>query len=173
MSSNLLNALLLIYFNLLKLVISTGQRAEENRKRNTTIENNQEKAMFMSFSSTECVTWLTLAVTESAVVIEWNLISVILFMKNNCLRKRGLYLVINLTVADMLAGGILIPHTFFLLWFSRCKFWTFNLQPCWRTWLLHFAIVFFPLTSLTNIAMISLQQAHATCRPFTHRVIKK
>ena len=129
--------------------------------------------MFMFLSSTECVTWLTLGLTESAVVIAGNLISIIIFMKNNCLRKRGLYLVINLMVADMLAGGILIPQTFFLLWFSRCKFSKLNLESYWRIWLLHFAIFFFPLTSLTNIAMISLQQAHATFRPFTHRVMKK
>ena len=128
--------------------------------------------MFMFFSSTECVTWLTLGVTESAVVIALNLISIIIFMKNNCLRKRGLYFVINLMVADMLAGGILIPQTFFLLWFT-CKFSKLNLESYWRTWLLHFAIFFFPLTSLTNIAMISLQQAHASFRPFTHRVMKK
>ena len=31
----------------------------------------------------------------------------------------------------------------------------------------------FPLISLPNIAMISLQQAHTTFRPFKHRVIKK
>ena len=161
------------FFNLLKFVISTDQRAEENRERNTTTENNQEKAIFMNFSSSECLTWLSLGMTESAVVIAGNLISIILFMKNNHLRKRGLYLVINLTVADMLAGGILIPQTFFMLERPYCKFSKFKFELYWRAVTLHFAIYWFPLTSLTNIAMISLQQAHATFRPFKHRVIKK
>ena len=160
------------FFNLLKLVISTGQRAEGNGKRNTTTENNQEKAMFMNFSLSECVTWRSLGVTESAVVIAGNLISIILFMKNNCLRKRGLFLVINLTVADMLAGGIFIAQIFFTF-DSHCKFSKFNLGSYWRAVPLYFAVLFFPLTSLTNIAMISLQQAHATFRPFQHRFIKK
>ena len=127
----------------------------------------------MNFSSSECLTWLSLGMTESAVVIAGNLISIILFMKNNHLRKRGLYLVINLTVADMLAGGILIPQTFFMLGTPQCKFSKFKLELYWRAAPLHFAIYLFPLTSLTNIAMISLQQAHATFRPFKHRVIKK
>ena len=79
-------------------------------------------------------------------------------------------------VADMLAGGIFIAQIFFTLG-SHCKFSEFNLGSYWRAVPLYFAIYFliylFPLTSLTNIAMISLQQAHATFRPFKHRVIKK
>ncbi|CAH3192465.1 unnamed protein product [Porites evermanni] len=127
----------------------------------------------MIFSSSECVTWLSLGMIESAVIIAGNLISIILFMKNNCLRKRGLFLVINLTVADMLAGGSFIADLFFTLNSSYCKFSELNLGSYWRTVPLNFAILFFPLASLTNIAMISLQQTHATFRPFQHRVIKK
>ena len=132
--------------------------------------------MFMNVSSPECVTWLTLGVTESAVVIAGNLITIVVFMGNNYLRKRSLYLVINLTVADMLAGGIFIAQIFFTLG-SHCKFSKFNLVSYRSAVPLYFAIYFliylFPLTSLTNIATISLQQAHATFRPFKHRVIKK
>lgn len=127
--------------------------------------------MFMNFSSPECVTWLTLGVTESAVVVAGNLITIIVFMKNNHLRKRSLYLVINLTVADMLAGGIFSAQIFFTL-DSHCKFSEFNLGSYRSDVLLYFAIYFlfylFPLTSLTNIAMISPQQARAT---FVHSSI--
>ena len=129
--------------------------------------------MFMFFSSSECVTWLSLGMIESAVIIAGNLISIILFMKNNCLRKRGLFLVINLTVADMLAGGSFIADLFFTLNASYCKFSELTSGSYWITVPLYFGTVFFPLTSLTNIAMISLQQTHATFRPFQHRVIKK
>ena len=129
--------------------------------------------MFMIFSSSECVTWLSLGMIESAVIIAGNLISIILFMKNNCLRKRGLFLVINLTVADMLAGGSFIADLILALDASYCKFSELTVGSYWRSVPLYFAIVFFPLTSLTNIAMISLQQTHATFRPFQHRVIKK
>ena len=124
-------------------------------------------------SSSECVTWLSLGMIESAAIIAGNLISIILFMKNNCLRKRGLFLVINLMVADMLAGGSFIANLFYILYSSHCTFSEFNLGSYWRAVPLHFAILFFPLTSLTNIAMISLQQTHTTFRPFQHRVIKK
>ena len=38
------------------------------------------------------------------------------------------------------------------------------------TW---FILYWFPLTSLTNITVISLERMHATFRPFRHRVVKK
>ena len=39
--------------------------------------------------------------------------------------------------------------------------------------IIYFLLVWFPLTSLTNIAVISLDRMHATIRPFRHRLIKK
>ena len=39
--------------------------------------------------------------------------------------------------------------------------------------IIDFLFVWFPLTSLTNIAVISLDRMHATIRPFRHRLIKK
>ena len=98
------------------------------------------------------------------------------FYEEQLSSQRSLYLVINLTVADMLAGGIFSVQKFFTVG-SHCKFSKFNLGSYGKAVPLYFAIYFliylFPLTSLTNIAMISLQQAHATFRPFKHRVIKK
>ena len=39
--------------------------------------------------------------------------------------------------------------------------------------IIDFLFVWFPLTSLTNIAVISLDRMHATIRPFRHRLVKK
>ena len=39
--------------------------------------------------------------------------------------------------------------------------------------IISFLYFWFPLTSLTNIAVISLDRMHATIRPFRHRLIKK
>ena len=77
----------------------------------------------------------------------------------------------------MLAGGIFIAQTFFTLGrLYDCKFSKFTFDSYWSAFPLLFAIFLFPMISvisLTNIAMISLQQAHTKFRPFKHRVIKK
>ena len=39
--------------------------------------------------------------------------------------------------------------------------------------IINFLFLWFPLTSLTNIAVISLDRMHATIRPFRHRLVKK
>ena len=57
-------------------------------------------------SSAECSTWLAVFLTVTVAVVAVNLLSIILFVNNSNLRTRAMYLVINLTVADMFVGGI-------------------------------------------------------------------
>ena len=57
------------------------------------------------FSSPECITWFAAFLTMSVAIVTVNLLSIIVFIKNRT-RSRSVYLVINLTVADMLVGGI-------------------------------------------------------------------
>ena len=83
-----------------------------------------------------------------------------------------MYLVINLTVVDILVGGI---STIILLSINRyigCKTLIVRL-PREGNMITFFIFYWFPLTSLTNINVISLERMHATFRPFRHRVIKK
>ena len=58
-------------------------------------------------SSAECSIWYAVFLTITVVVIAVNPMSIIiLFVKNSTLRTRAMYLVINLTVADMFVGGM-------------------------------------------------------------------
>ena len=57
-------------------------------------------------SSAECSTWYAVFLTITVDVIAVNPMSIILFVKNSTLRTRAMYLVINLTVADMFVGGM-------------------------------------------------------------------
>ena len=102
-----------------------------------------------------------------------NLISIILFINNRSLRTRAMYLVINLTIADMFVGGF--SHFFpfrVLSLYKACDFVKMNLSQELNV-ITDFLFLWFPLTSLTNIAVISLDRMHATIRPFRHRLIKK
>ena len=125
-------------------------------------------------SSSECITWFAVVLIVSVAIVTVNLLSIILFIKNSDLRTRGIYLVINLTVADTLVGAI-SSLQFLSFSSTECKNAnnlnvTFNWERYMITWFLFY---WFPLTSLTNITVISLDRMHATFRPFRHRVIKK
>ena len=126
----------------------------------------------MLYSSSECITWFAVTFTTSVAIVAVNLISIILFIKNRSLRTRAMYLVINLTVADMFVGGF--SHFFLFQCLSKhsCDIVKMNLSQELNV-IINFLFLWFPLTSLTNIAVISLDRMHATIRPFRHRLIKK
>ena len=124
------------------------------------------------FSSSECITWFALFLTESVAIVTVNLLSIIIFIKNSNLRTRAMYLVINLTVADNFVGGISSIFLFEILGY-HCQIVTVGSNTAPEGNITLFVFRWFPLTSLTSIAVISLDRMHATFRPLRHRNIKK
>ena len=125
------------------------------------------------FSFPECVTWLTVGLTECVAMVTLNIITIIVLVKNRNLRKRSTYLVINLAVADMLVGGFATRDLFY--WFGAvyCNVWKYNSIDPVADYVLDTLFHLFAVSSVTNIAAISVERLHATVRPFRHRLIKK
>ena len=124
------------------------------------------------FSSSECIIWFAAFLAVAVAIVTVNLLSIILFIKNSNLRTRGMYLVINLTVVDILVGGLSTINLLLIITHIGCKTGIVRL-PWEGHMIIWFIFYWFPLTSLTSITVISLEQMHATFRPFRHRVIKK
>ena len=124
----------------------------------------------MLFSSSECINLFTVTLTVFVAIVTANLLSIVLFIKNRSLRIRAMYLVINLTVVDMFVGGFSHLLQFLYLSYTR-DIVKMNLSQELDV-IIAFLFFWFPLTSLTNIAVISLDQMHATIRPFRHGLIK-
>ena len=125
------------------------------------------------FSFPECVIWLAVGLTECVAIVTLGIITVIVFTTNRNLRKRSTYLVVSLAVADMLVGGFATYELFY--WFGAvyCNVWKFNLINPRSDYVLFALLCLFPLSSLINIAAISVERLHATLRPFRHRLIRK
>ena len=60
----------------------------------------------MVASSSECTIWFTVFTAEFVAIVTANLLSIILFIKNKSLRTRRMYLVMSITVADLLVGSV-------------------------------------------------------------------
>ena len=125
----------------------------------------------MIVSSSDCIIWATVFTAEFVAIVTVNLLSIILFIKNRSLRTRSMYLVISLTVADMLVGG-LSGSVSQLDLLRKCHFVNVYLVHLKVIIVLRNFFLLFPFVSLTNIAAISLERFHATFRPFRHRLIK-
>ena len=126
----------------------------------------------MIVSSSACIIWFTVFTAEFVAIVTVNLLSIILFIKIRSLRTRSMYLVISLTVADMLVGG-LSGSVSQLDLLRECHFVNVYLVHLKVIIVLRNFFLLFPFVSLTNIAAISLERFHATFRPFRHRLIKR
>ena len=124
------------------------------------------------FTSSECIIWFAAYLAVAVAIVTVNLLSIILFIKNSNIRTRGTYLVINLTVVDILVGGLFTVNLLLIETNIGCKTVIVRL-PREGYMINRFILYWFPLTSLTNVTVISLERMHATFRPFRHRVIKK
>ncbi|XP_078365202.1 histamine H2 receptor-like [Oculina patagonica] len=124
------------------------------------------------FSFPECITWLAVGLAMSVAIVTLNIITIIVFVKNRNLRKRSTYLVINLAVVDVLAGGFATYELFYVAGVV-CDVWRQNVIEQWAFGVVVTLLNLFPICSLTNITAISIERLHATLRPFRHRIIKK
>jgi len=127
----------------------------------------------LAFSSNECIAWLAVFMAEGVAIVALNIVTVIVFMKNRNLRTRSMNLVISLAVADMFVGGISEVLTFYKIG-TQCRFWRDYFQH-FGIWI-HFVAgieMLFPVTSITNLAAISLERVHAVFLPFRHRLLKR
>ena len=130
-------------------------------------------------SSAECSIWYSVFLIINVAVVAVNLLSIVLFIKNSNLRTRAMYLVINLTVADMFVVGSATFFVVFHFLLYGCEvgnlFFIFIVERDWPPILFVLTVteVWLPFTSVAGIAVISLERMHATFRPFRHRNIKK
>ena len=131
----------------------------------------ETETSFQGLSPSECIAWLTVFMAESVAIVILNFLTVIVFITNRSLRKRSMYLVINLAVADMLVGGY-SEITMFLLLGESCSFCNTQQLPFVNLVYVYMRHAFLA-ASLTSLASISLERTHATFRPFKHRIIKK
>jgi len=123
-------------------------------------------------SLSECILWMTVGLAESVAIVTLNLCTIIVFITNRSLRKRSMYLVINLAVIDMFVGLVAVYHLFYIPGVD-CNLWNSYSTGVGISIFRLVLIRLFVFGSLINITSIALERVHATFCPFKHRVLKK
>ena len=111
--------------------------------------------------------WSKVFISELIGIFIINCFTLVAFARNRHLRKRTTYLIINLTVADLLVGAVSGPLEI--------------LHPdldgghgfSWQTIIISNSRLIFLLASQANLSLISLERLHATLFPFRHCLIEK
>ena len=110
--------------------------------------------------------WFAALVTEYIAIFIINAFTLIAFARNRQLRKRSTYLLINLTVTDLLVGAVTGPLKIY-----RNVFKPGQAGFSWQEFLETTFYNIFPAASLANLSSISLERLHATLYPFRHCLI--
>ena len=116
--------------------------------------------------------WFAAFVIEFIVIFILNAFTLAIYTRNRHLRKRSTYLIINLTVADLLVGTVTG---------SSMSFELHNLETdlcleqdfSWQSFVQFTLQGLFLVASLANISLISLERLHATLFPFRHCLVGK
>ncbi|XP_068674644.1 adenosine receptor A3-like [Montipora foliosa] len=127
---------------------------DSSNKQNETIHEEQ----LAQFSPSECIGWFAVLCSLGVATVTINALLIIVYLKEPSLRKRSMYLVISLAVADMCVGGISLSIEIFNSGVSCSS----------RT-----SIIRTRRDLIINLAVISLERMHATFRPLEHRLIRK
>ena len=109
--------------------------------------------------------WFPVFITEFLLILMINVITIFAFARIRHLRKRSTYLIINLTVADLLLGTVAGP----LHVYQRLKENQYYSWPGFITWAVKLTFIASPM----NLSLISLDRLHATLFPFRHCLIRK
>ena len=128
-------------------------------------------SFFPLFSPSECIAWLSMFGMDAVAIVTLNALTIIVFLKERSLRKRGMYPVINQPVADMFVGAFVFM--FFWTLGGDCDCWTIIRLSNPFVVVIDALCVVFETAPIINLAAISLERTHASFRPFKHRLIKK
>ena len=122
----------------------------------------------------ECIPWIVLLITESVAITILNIITIIVFLTQRQLQRRGIYLLIrNLAIVDLLVGAISGPLQIERLVGENCDVWEYDTSFTWG-FLVKFALLhLFSFASFTNLVAISLERVHATFCPSRHFLMNK
>ena len=110
--------------------------------------------------------WPAVWLTQFIMMFIINAFTLVVFARSRHLRRRNTYLIMNLTVADLLIAAVSGPET--ILLYIRDKnlekgfgvLYSIISDMCW-------------IASLGNLVLISLERLHATLYPFRHCLVGK
>ena len=107
--------------------------------------------------------WIAVWLTQFIMVFIINAFTLVVFARSRHLRRPNTYLIMNLTVADLLIAAVSGPEVILLL--------KENKRPTKGFGVLHVYLIISDMcwiASLGNLVLISLERLHATLYPFRH-----
>lgn len=120
----------------------------------------------MMCNTVELFSWTVVFAVESLIIITGNIITILVFWKLRYVFKKTYYLLINLTIADLIVGiGAIeiVTSNIFKLKTSK--------EMRWKEFIT--LDVFFGTASLATLVLIAMERCYAVVYPFRHRAVTR
>ena len=126
-----------------------------------------------SFSKAEGVVFCSAFFLTSVLIVAGNLLSLVLCARTKALRKKSFFLIINMTFADLMLGGLTLPIYTYIAGATLYPLWTFNYVFDYKaaTFFHLIADTLFVFASLLSATFISCERFYATYQPLKHRTL--
>ena len=128
-------------------------------------------SMLRSFpSQAQGIAMVTVFMFESGLIVGGNMLAIILFAKEKKLRKKSLFLVMNMATADVMLGAVALPLYVYLIVGPYYQLWTAKANT-FMLYFYHFLDVTFSQSSLISAGFISCERFYAIYWPLKHQTM--
>ena len=121
-------------------------------------------------SKPEGIVWCSVFILAAILIVVGNLLTIVLFVTNQRLRKKSLFLVINMAVADLMLGAVTLPMYIYWDGKDRYQLWSGSMS---QLFVYCYTIVdsISMVASLITATFMSCERLYAVYRPFRHRTL--
>ena len=121
-------------------------------------------------SKTEGLVFCTVFALEAVLIVAGNLLTIVLFARNKNLRKKSLFLVINMAFADLMLGTVGIPLYIYDIGAQGYFLWTAKMSKSFYD-SVKVADTLFAQASIISATFISAERCYAIYWPLKHRTL--
>ena len=133
---------------------------------------NKTSSIIGVLSKTEDIAWCSVYALEAVLIVVGNLVTIVLFAVNRDLRKKSLYLIINMAFADMIYGALLTPFDVYFIYVGYFyELWSGNQSSTALNISYHIISFCLVQNSLTSSALITCERFYAIYWPLKHRIL--
>ena len=143
---------------------------ENNSVTRSSTNTSTSPTMTDTPSKAQGIAVVTAFMFESAIIIMGNMLVIILFAREKKLRKKSLFLVMNMALADVMLGAVSLPlwvyflvGPYYLLWIAKTN------APIYYCF--HFLDTTFSQSSLISAVFISCERFYAVYWPLKHKTL--
>ena len=145
-----------------------GNKMENNSVTRSSTNTSAFPTMTDTTPKEQGIAVVTTFMFESAIIVMGNMLVIILFAREKKLRKKSLFLVMNMALADVMLGAVALPLYVYLIVGPNYHLWTAKAA---HKSIFYFLDTTFSQSSLVSAGFISSERFYAVFRPLKHKTL--